>query len=293
MTAAVSYLCAALMVAPVYAMQDLAQEAPMLSQPYFGQNSAPAAEKTYVAVADFSQQYSKAKQPAVMVLFGRTLNDVVSDWQSDVKLNVSSEVKNTAQSTSPNAVSTDVSLQTREPASRQKSALLSASQWAELERGFLQATLAYRVKLVNQNLAVRLLDAERRESKDKLATTDAQQLEIDVLRKHSPLLIEIMPYQEADVRKEYIGFEVSFSSLADASLVAQQRIALNLAPAQWQAGTNGYELKPVSSSKQYVAAEGGYQVVNAPDEYWYQQGQQLGTEFVQMFYDSWLTATAK
>lgn len=292
MKAAVSYLCAALMVVPAYAMQDLAQEAPMLNRPYFGQNNNPAAEKTYVAAADFSQQYNKAKQPAVMVLFGRTLNDVVSDWQSDVKLNVSSEVKNSAQSTTPNAVSTDLSLQTREPTQRQKSSLLSSSQWTELERGFVQATLAYRVKLVNQNLAVRLLDAERRDSNNKLATTDTQQLEIDVLRKHSPLLIEILPYQEANVQKEYIGFEVSFSSLADASLVAQQRIALDLAPLQWQAGTNGYELKSVSSSKQYIATDGGYQVASAPDEYWYQQGQQLGTEFVQMFYDSWLTTTA-
>lgn len=289
MTGRLSYLSLVFLMTPAFAMQDLAQEAPMLSQPYFDQNTAQL-PKNYVAAKTFSGLYNKAKQPTVMVLFGRTLNDVVSDWQTDVKLNVSSEVKNSAQSTTPNAVSTDLSVQVRDKVRRQKSALLSDSQWAELERGFIQATLTYKVKLLNQSLALRLLDAERRDSKDKLSTTDSQQLEIDILRKHSPLLIEIMPYQEANVRKEYIGFEVSFSSMADASIVAQQRIALDLPAAQWQAGPNGYELKAATSSKDYIAGDGGYQAITAPDEYWYKQGQQLGSEFIQMFYNNWLAA---
>lgn len=289
MVALLRYLCLGLLACPVYAMQDLAQEAPMLNQPYFSQDKAEQSPVNIVGTAEFTKLYRQAKQPAIVVLFGRTLDDVVSDWKTDLKLNVSTEVKNTAQSTTPNAVSTDFSLQTRDRQQSQKSGLLTPDQWQELERGFMQATLAYRLKLVNQQLAVRLLDAERRDSVNKLATTDSKQLEIDVIRKHSPLLIEITPYQETNLRKEFIGFTVTFSSLQDATIVAQQRISLDLAAAKWQAGSSGYELAPVSDSKEYIPTAGGYSIVNQPTEFWFQQGQQLGNRFIQMFYDSWLT----
>lgn len=274
-----------------HAFQDLPAATPMLNEPYFEKQAQQVEDNVSISESEFKQSYNRAKRPTVMILFGRQLNDVVSDWAASTKLNISTEVKNSSQSNLPHAASTDISLQTKSYNGKRRSEMLTTAQWDELERGFRQAALSYGVKLLNQNLAIRLLDAELRESATKAATVDQQRMELDVLKKHSSLLIEIIPYLEDDLSKEEVGFNISFSSLQDASIVAERRIGLATAPLIWKAGSNGYELvRENSATPRYIAGPNGYNVIQAEPKFWYDQGQKLGKAFIEMFYSEWLIA---
>lgn len=259
--------------------------APMLAEPYFDRAKPNSYDE--VSISDFSVKYLKANKPPIMVVFGRSFSGFVSDWYADKRLQINTINKgNKTNSTLPDASSTDISLQVRDIEGTSKSALLNSAEWLSLEEGFRETLLGYRVGIVNQNLATRLLDAKLRDGEKNLPLDDFLRTEMDVLRHHSQYLIEIVPYQEANPTKQAISFKISISSMANAHLLAEKKVVLHPPAVSWRATSAGYKLQQQPQSIEYQAGEKGYDSIEIPVDPWYENGQRLAKALVTCLYQA-------
>ena len=264
-----------------------AQPAEMLAKPYFSQPRQFAEEFTIVSPGDFASKYNAAKQPTLMVFLGRSFSSFVSDWHTNTRIQVNTEIKSTSADL-PQTISSDASVQTRLHNTNLSSQFYNSDEWQSLEQGFRETMLKYRVKLLQQNLAARLLDAEVRQSSNRLPQNDNLRLETDVLRKHSKFLIEIVPYQETRQHMQPVGYQISISSLASATLIGEKRLGLRLPKAEYQAGKNGYSLQEVPVNTEYQPGKSGYDAVKTYQDQGYENGKKIGLALIELMYRSGL-----
>ncbi len=142
--------------------------------------------------------------------------------------------------------------------------------------------------MVQQNLATRLLDAELRESAKDLPQDDSLRMETDVLRKHSKLLIEITTFDEERLDKQPVGYQISISSLASATIVAEKRVGVSMPRAEYKAGANGYELQIAAGRTDYVAGARGYDIIRSYPNLAYNNGRSVAYALIDLLYASGL-----
>lgn len=279
--------CSLLAVSSCWSVAQEAQPAEMLAQPYFEKSRLVAEDYQAINHADFAKKYNARKQPTLMVFVGKSFGNFVSDWQSNSRVQFNARIKSDSKEL-PKAVTADASVQVREQQAQQRSNALTADEWQEFDRGFREVLLGYRVKLLQQNLATRLLDAELRDSAKELPIDDSLRMETDVLRKHSKLLIEVLPYDETRRDKQPIGYQISVSSLASATLVAEKRVGLNFPMGEYKAGANGYELQAVAGRTDYQAGARGYDVIRSYPNLAYENGKSVGLALIELLYQAGL-----
>ena len=264
-----------------------AQPAEMLAQPYFDKVEAVSDDYQKISQADFSRKYAAHKNPSLMVFVGKTFSSFVTDWHASSRVQLNARVKSSSKDL-PDAVSIDSSVQVRDRQSEERSNALSYEDWQNFERGFREVLLSYRVKLVQQNLATRLLDAELRESAKDLPQDDSLRMETDVLRKHSKLLIEITTFDEERLDKQPVGYQISISSLASATIVAEKRVGVSMPRAEYKAGANGYELQIAAGRTDYAAGARGYDIIRSYPNLAYNNGRSVAYALIDLLYASGL-----
>lgn len=287
----VSILCAAasLSVSSVAQAQD-APAQPMLNDPYF-QRARTAEQQEIRPGVDqkaFKVAYDKAGRPKLVLLIGEPFSAMVSDWHMQRRVSVNAQATGTAGTDVPESQQLQVGAEQRVSQPSQRSNLLTNEQWDTYQRAYQGTLMKYGVRLVNRAVAMRLLDAEIRMTKNKNPQDDSQRLEMDMLRKHSKLILEVMPYRESKPDHEPIGYHITMTSLEDATLLADEQIAIPQGALEYKAGPGGYNLERPRQSTGVAAQAGGYEFVEAESDVWAEQGELAAQATVQLLYERYL-----
>ncbi len=272
------------------ALQD-APAGKMLAEPYYDkERELEQANRSLLRVseADFRQAYETAGKPKLVMLLGQSFDGMVSDWHAQKRVAINSRATGTEGTFVPESQSVTMGIEQRQVAGDFRSPMLTPAQWDEYERGFQGRLLQYGVRLVNRNVAMRLLDSEIREQTQQNATDDQQRLEMDMLRKHTQLLIEVMPYREQKYKHEPIGYQVTMTRLTDATLMASERIAIPETYTEYRAGASGYAKQRPQNFAGVEASSGGYEIIENPNEIWAEQGELAAEALLQMLFDRYL-----
>ncbi len=282
------------MAAAAVSIAALAQDAPagnMLSDPYFDKERA--AEVKHITMlrideATFRKAYDEAGKPKLIMLVGEPFTDMVSDWHMHRRLSINATATGTEGTFVPESQSVQVGVENRNYSIPRRSPLLTPAQWDEYQRGYQSTLLQYGVRLVNRAVALRLLDSEIRETSNRNPQDDGQRLEMDMLRKHSKLLIEVLPYREQKYQFEPIGYQVTMTSLEDATLLADDRVAIPEAYKEYRAGASGYSEQRPQNFAGVEAGASGYDIIENPIEIWAEQGKLAAEATLQLLYDRYL-----
>lgn len=286
-----AWIAVALSVSGTVAFAQDAQPQPMLNDGYFDRaRAADAASVSLMSVdkATFKAAYDKAGRPKLVVLIGQPFSDMVSDWYSTRRINLNSQATGTAGTFTPESQSVQVASEVRVSGTTNRSTLLTAAQWDEYQRGFQRVLMEHGVRIVNRAVALRLLDSEVRESSKQVMQSDNLRLEMDMLRKHTNLLLEVVPYQENKLNYEPIGYQVTMTSLEDATILADDRVAIPLARMEYRAGEGGYQLQRPRKVVGVAATAGGYEIIEEELELWAEQGELAAQATLQLLYDRYL-----
>jgi hypothetical protein len=288
-------LCAVMLsgcvIFPAAAQAKDAPASNMLTESYFDTRRNAEQKEIQlltVSAAEFKSAYRAAGNPKVVFLLGENFSGLVSDWYSDTRLSLNSAATGTTGTFVPESQHVTVEVEQRVAPYGYRSSLLNAEQWNEYERGYRNTLLRYGVKMINRNLAMRLLDSEIRATSKRNPQSDSQRLEMDMLRKHSQVIVEVIPYRETRHRKEGIGYDIAVTSLDDASIIADNRIAIPEAYLEYRAGASGYSKQRPQNFADVEAGSSGYDIIEDPIEIWVQQGELAAQATLQLLYDSWL-----
>lgn len=272
----------------------LAQDPPagqMMNNSYFDQKREQEITTINMLKVDaetFRAAYKEAGRPKLVVLVGQPFSGMISDWQMQRRLSINAQATGTAGTFVPESQSVQVGVENRRYQYSNRSSMLTPDQWAEYERGYQSTLLKYGVRIVNRDVAMRLLDSEIREDTDRNPQDDNQRLEMDMLRKHTKLILEVMPYRENKYQYEPIGYQVTMTSLEDATLLADDRIAIPEAYKEYRAGSGGYSKQRPQNFAGVEAGSGGYDIIENPIEIWAEQGQLAAEATLQILYDRYL-----
>ncbi|QYJ78938.1 hypothetical protein [Shewanella acanthi] len=267
-----------------------APAAPMMAPSYFdAQREALQQPQTLIEVsqADFKRAYRKAGSPKIVFLIGERFDDVISDWYSNHRVNVTATNFGQKSGELPEYQQVTVANEYRVSSVKSRNSLLSEGQWQEYERGFNNELLAYGVKPINRNVALRLLDAQLRDKK-QIPQDDNHRSEMDMLRTQGKVLFEITPYQDRSYRSQALGYHVLMTSLVDATLLADKRVSLSQGPLEYRASDNGYSLQ---TPEKFVAVEpgnSGYDIIEDVSDDWEDQGRKMAQVSLQLIYNSGL-----
>lgn len=247
---------------------------------------------------EFRSAYTAAGNPKLVFLFGENFSGLVSDWHSQRRLNINARATGNEGTDIPDTQNLTLKVEDRVSANPYRSNLLSDQQWFEFERGFRSTLFQYGIKMINRDVAIRLLDAEIRAQTQLNPQDDNQRLEMDMLRKHSELLVEVLPYREQRRYHEPVGYNVAMTLLGDAIMIADDRVAIP-EPTKYEEefvtlGPNGYET--VVGERQETKVEvgaNGYDIVADEEEpeledIWAEQGRLAAQATVQLMYERWL-----
>lgn len=288
----VSTLCAAatLIISSVAQAQD-APAKPMLTDSYF--DRARAAEQQPVSLlsvdeATFKAAYEKAGRPKLVMLVGEPFSGMVSEWHMQRRVSVNAQATGTEGTFVPESQSVQVGVEQRGYAPSKRSGMLTNEQWDEYQRGYQSMLMRYGVRLVNRAVAMRLLDSEIRAETNRNPQDDNQRLEMDMLRKHTSLILEVMPYREDKLNYEPIGYHITMTSLKDATLLADERVPIPQGALEYRARAGGYNLERPRQVAGVSAQSGGYQVLEETHEVWAEQGALAAQATLQMLYDRYL-----
>ncbi|OZB06997.1 MAG: hypothetical protein B7X54_00125 [Idiomarina sp. 34-48-12] len=264
---------------------------PMLNDSYF--DRARSAEQQQVSLitvdqATFKAAYDKAGRPKLVMLVGEPFSDMVSDWHMQRRVSVNAQATGTDGTFVPESQSVQVGVEQRSYDNPRRSTMLTGAQWDEYQRGYQSTLMQYGVRLVNRAVAMRLLDSEIRAESKRNPQDDNQRLEMDMLRKHTNLLLEVMPYRENKLNFEPIGYQITMTSLEDATLLADDRISIPQGALEYRAGAGGYNLQRPRQVAGVTAQPGGYEVIEEELELWAEQGQLAAQATLQMLYDRYL-----
>lgn len=248
---------------------------------------------------EFRTAYSAAGSPKLVFLFGENFSGLVSDWHSQRRLNVNARVTGNEGTDIPDTQNLTVKAEDRVSVYPYRSALLSDQQWFEYERGFRSTLFQYGIKMINRDVAIRLLDSEIREQTQLNPQDDNQRLEMDMLRKHSELLVEVIPYRERRRYHEAIGYNLAMTLLGDATMIADDRVAIP-EPVKneeefFTVGPNGYEkVKGERQETKVQIGPDGYEIVREEKEpenedIWAEQGRFAAQASLQLMYERWLS----
>lgn len=287
-------LTTALVAGLVCSAAALAQDPPagqMMNSSYFDQQRAEEItdiQMLKVDEATFREAYKEAGRPKLVVLVGQPFSGMVSDWHMQRRVSVNAQATGNEGTFIPDSQSVQVGVENRRYQYSNRSPMLTPQQWAEYERGFQSTLLKYGIRIVNRDVAMRLLDSEIRETTDRNPQDDNQRLEMDMLRKHTKLILEVMPYRENKYKYEPIGYQVTMTSLEDATLLADDRIAIPEAYKEYRAGSSGYSKQRPQNFAGVEARSGGYDIIENPIEVWAEQGQLAAEATLQILYDRYL-----
>ncbi|WP_339877408.1 hypothetical protein [Pseudidiomarina gelatinasegens] len=284
-------MCAATLLGSSAVQAQDTQAQPMLNDPYF--DRARQAEQQQVNLlqvdkATFRAAYDKAGKPKLVMLVGEPFSDMVSDWHMQRRVSVNAQATGTEGTFVPESQSVQVGVEQRGYDNPRRSSMLSAAQWDEYQRGYQSMLMSFGVRLVNRSVAMRLLDSEIRAETSRNPQDDNQRLEMDMLRKHTNLLIEVMPYRETKMNYEPIGYHITMTSLDDATLLADDRVPIPQGLYEYGATAGGYELQRPRNVAGVTAQAGGYEVIEEQAELWAEQGQLAAQATLQMLYDRYL-----
>ncbi|MGI0152961.1 hypothetical protein ACQ661_04780 [Pseudidiomarina sp. WS423] len=271
--------------------QQDAPAQPMLKEPYFDRARAErAAPKPLIRVdeATFHTAYEAAGRPQLIMLVGEPFSAMVSDWQMQRRVSINSQATGTEGTFTPSSQDIQIGVEQRRGQGDYRDPMLTSAQWQEYQRGYQGTLLKYGVRLVNRAVAMRLLDAEIRSSTERNPQDDQQRLEMDMLRKHTKLLIEVLPYREQTLNYEPIGYHISMTSMTDATLLADERIKIPQAAQSYRGRAGGYNLERERQVAGVSASRGGYQVIEQPLEIWAEQGERAAEATLQLLYDRYL-----
>ncbi|PWW09726.1 MULTISPECIES: hypothetical protein [Pseudidiomarina] len=278
-------------VASASLKQQDAPAQPMLKESYFDRARAErAAPKSLIKVdeATFRAAYDAAGRPQLIMLVGEPFSAMVSDWQMQRRVSINSQATGTEGTFTPSSQDIQIGVEQRRSQGDYRDPMLTPAQWQEYQRGYQGTLLKYGVRLVNRAVAMRLLDAEIRSSTERNPQDDQQRLEMDMLRKHTKLLIEVLPYREQTLNYEPIGYHISMTSMTDATLLADERIKIPQAAQSYRGRAGGYNLERERQVAGVSASRGGYQVIEQPLEIWAEQGERAAEATLQLLYDRYL-----
>lgn len=252
-----------------------------------------------VSREEFRTAYTDAGSPKLVFLFGENFSGLVSDWHSQRRLNFNARATGNEGTDIPDTQNLTVEAEHRVSAYPYRSTLLSDQQWFEYERGYRSTLFEYGIKMINRDVAIRLLDAEIREQTQLNPQDDNQRLEMDMLRKHSELLVEVLPYREQRRYHEPIGYNLAMTLLGDATMIADDRVAIP-EPVKneeefFTVGPNGYEkVKGERQETKIQIGPDGYEIVPEEKEpenedIWAEQGRFAAQASLQLMYDRWLS----
>lgn len=289
------YLCkvcaiATLLVSSLAEAQD-APAQPMLADSYFDRAREARQQSASLLNVDeetFRAAYEKAGHPKLIMLVGEPFSAMVSDWHMQRRVSVNAEATGTEGTFVPRSQSVQVGVEQRSGGSPRLSGMLSVAQWDEYQRGYQSMLMSFGVRLVNRTVAMRLLDSEIRAQTSRNPQDDSQRLEMDMLRKHTNLLIEVMPYRETKLNHEPIGYQITMTSLDDATLLADDRVSIPLGLHEYNATAGGYELQRQRKVAGVTAQPGGYEVIEEQTEFWAAQGELAAQATLQILYDRYL-----
>lgn len=290
-----SRLVLPLLVGMSYASSVAAQDpepAPMMKESYMQQQhdrlNQPAEPLMTVADSDFEQAYSNAERPKLALFVGQRFDDQISDWYTNRRVRVQVQAEDKENSFVPGEMDANVATERRVGQAESRSRILTPRQWGEFDRGFEKSLLSHKLRVLNQGLAMRLLDSDLRASAEKAPTNDGQHLEIDMLRKHAPVLIEVMPFNNDRRDQQPVAFNVRITDLEQAITLVSHDIYLPLEQKSWKGQAGGYGQQKERSLDRVNANRGGYQLQEQQEFYWQEQGQLVAQGVMQALYDAYL-----
>lgn len=289
-------VAALLSASAIYSALTVAQvndppPAEMLTEGYFAKKRAmepETRELITVTRGTFRDAYRRESSPKLVFLFGESFSGLVTDWHSHHRLAVDKTTTGNQGTEHPDSQRLVVAEEYRSTAGRHRSQMLNGDQWRDYESGFRRVLLDYGIKMVNRELAMRLLDSEIRESTGRPPEADTQRLEMDMLRKHSKMIVEVMPYQESGYQKDDTGYHVTITLLEDASLLADDRIAIPEAVREYRSGTRGYSKQRAQNIIDIKPGKRGYDLVEQSPDVWHEHGELAAQATLQLLYDRWL-----
>lgn len=263
----------------------------MLTESYF--DNQRKADRTPAPLISVSRQaflsaYDKAGKPKVVFLLGERLSGLVSDWHSQHRLTINASATGSEHTQGADSHNLTAAHEYRRESVTSRSRLLTSAQWDSYEYGFRATLLEYGIELINRDLAMRLLDSEVRANTRSNPQDDNQRLEMDMLRKHGKLLVEVLPYREDRRKHESIGYNVTMTSLENAAIVADDRIAIPVASTQYRPGASGYAKQRPREKLEYEPGAGGYRALEEPQDLWAEQGTLAAQATLQLLYERWL-----
>lgn len=263
-----------------------APEAPMMAPSYFDakRNEQPQAPLLQVSEQQFKAAYRKAGSPKFVFLLGERFSDVVSDWYTNHRTNITASAVGTQGTNVPEYQQVSVAEEHKISMARSRSSLLSEQQWQAYERGFNNELLAYGVTPVNRNVALRLLDAQLRETNKRNPQDDQHRFEMDMLRKQGKVLFEITPFEVQSSQHFSLGYHVAMTSLTDAGLLADEQIALPLPQQEYRASASGYSLQSAEDFAAVEPGRSGYDIIEYVADDWAEQGRLMAQASLQLIY---------
>jgi hypothetical protein len=276
----------AMLVSAVCWAQD-APEAAMMAPSYFdAQRSAQQQQMPLLQVSkqQFQAAYRRAGSPQMVFLLGERFDDLVSDWYSNHRVNITASAAGTVGTPVPEYQQVTVANEQKISTVRSRSSLLSARQWQAYERGFNNELLAYGVRPVNRNVALRLVDSQLRAANQRQGQADQQRLEMDMLRQQGKVLFEIVPYEDSYYQYPYLGYHIAMTSLADATLLADEQISLPRGELVYRASDSGYALQAPEDFAAIVPGRSGYDIIENVTDVWAEQGRWMAQASLQLIY---------
>ena len=268
------------------------EPAPMLKESYLQKQhdrlNQPAKPLMTVTAGEFTKAYSNLDRPKLALFVGQRFDDHISDWYANRRVRVQVHTEGNQHTRLPSELNANIAAERRVVDMSARSAMLTVRQWSEFDRGFEKALLSHQLRLLNQGLAMRLLDSDLRASEAGKPTNDGQHLEIDMLRKHAPLLIEVMPFANDRREQQPIAFNVRLTDLKQAITLMSQDLYLPLEPTNWRGQSGGYAQRTEQSLDRVNPQRGGYQLQEEQTFYWQEQGEKVAQGVMQVLYDAYL-----
>ena len=219
---------------------------------------------------EFATRYQRQESPRLAVLWDRSFDDRLSDWQADRRSTLSREGQSAEVRTGVNA-----GTQERRGSSTQQwqdeRRVIDHSQGAErdprVRNGLLQSLSQSGVRVVDRAVLMRIADRERTESRSLSAAPDVQRVETSALLDHADYLIEV-----SSVAGQPGVWEIHARSLSDGRVITRFRSSgeppEHERTSSWVATSRGYEKREASVSPEERGEEIALAIMEALSASW-------------------------
>lgn len=204
---------------------------PMMAEPSDG--AAKEASRQQMRES-FGQAYAKASRPRMAVWFNRTLSDRVEEWVTPVR------AKGALVNSKGEVQQLEASLQFRDPNHTVRDMPGEDWVWA-FEDGFDRPLLDQGVKLVDRAMILRLTAAANGADPDK--TVALKKVEVDALKGHADLMIELLIKRAPDSKSGY-NYQARVVQVADGRILAVVNapdLETSVKAGRFEATDKGYE----------------------------------------------------